>query len=120
MSANSMHFARISKLKSGYAEMEIKKNQMDDALKSVKVSIREQEAQHKADIIAQEVEIEKFTEENWDLLNKNKELERKVKELESIGKEMEKELQGLQEQEGTQQEDLAKACLSLSQTFYRG
>ncbi|KDP26989.1 hypothetical protein JCGZ_22181 [Jatropha curcas] len=52
MNANSMHFARISKFKPGYIEMEIKKNQMEDALKSAEVSRREQEAQHKAEIVA--------------------------------------------------------------------
>ncbi|KDP45910.1 hypothetical protein JCGZ_15470 [Jatropha curcas] len=78
INANSMHFARIIKLKIGCIEMEVKKNQMEDALKSAEVSMREQEAQHKAEIVARDVDIDKLREENWDLLNKNKELESKA------------------------------------------
>ncbi|KDP34465.1 hypothetical protein JCGZ_11936 [Jatropha curcas] len=40
-------FTRLSKLKSGYTEMEAKKNQMEDTLKDAEVSIREQELESK-------------------------------------------------------------------------
>ncbi|KDP33300.1 hypothetical protein JCGZ_13087 [Jatropha curcas] len=101
INANNMHFSRITKLKKSYTEMEMKKNQMEDALKSAEVSMREQEAQHKAEIIAWEADIGKLREENWDLLNKNKELESKVQE-------MEKELQRFRDQEGPEEDDLAR------------
>ncbi|KDP31514.1 hypothetical protein JCGZ_15359 [Jatropha curcas] len=57
--ANNMHFAQISKLKASYTGMEVKKNQMEDALKSVEVSMKEQKAQHKVEIVAREAEIDK-------------------------------------------------------------
>ncbi|KDP33089.1 hypothetical protein JCGZ_13583 [Jatropha curcas] len=52
INANNVNFARTTRLKGGYIRMEVKKNEMEDALKSVKVSMREQEAQHKMDIDA--------------------------------------------------------------------
>ncbi|KDP30295.1 hypothetical protein JCGZ_17165 [Jatropha curcas] len=64
INANNMHFARIAKSKIGYTEMEVKKNQIEDALKSAEVSMREQEAQHKAEIDARDANIDKLREEN--------------------------------------------------------
>ncbi|KDP30429.1 hypothetical protein JCGZ_16668 [Jatropha curcas] len=96
----------LATLKTCYTEMEVKKNEMEDALKDAEVTMREHEAQHKAKINARDVDIDRLREENWDLLNKNKELESKVKE-------MKKELQKFYDQKGSEEDDLPKACLSL-------
>ncbi|KDP36491.1 hypothetical protein JCGZ_09499 [Jatropha curcas] len=82
LNANNMNFARITKLKGGYTEMEVKMNEMEDVLKSAEVALREQEARHKADIDALDAELEKLKEENQDFLAKNKDFEGKDKHLE--------------------------------------
>ncbi|KDP29880.1 hypothetical protein JCGZ_18455 [Jatropha curcas] len=86
-------------------KMEVK-NEMEDTLKSAEVAMREDEAQHKLEIVAWDFDTDKLREENWSLLNKNKDLESKVKE-------MKKELQKLRGQEGSKEDNLARACLSL-------
>ncbi|KDP45542.1 hypothetical protein JCGZ_18779 [Jatropha curcas] len=58
LNANNINFARITKLKGAYTEIEVKKIQMEDALKSAKVPIREQEAQHKAELADCDVVLE--------------------------------------------------------------
>ncbi|KDP43107.1 hypothetical protein JCGZ_27056 [Jatropha curcas] len=51
--------------------------------------------------------------ENWELVNKDKDLESKVSDLENKAKEMEKELQRYRDQEGVEEDNLARTCLSL-------
>ncbi|KDP27454.1 hypothetical protein JCGZ_19815 [Jatropha curcas] len=58
------------------------------------------------ELAARDADLEKLKEENWDLLNKNKDLEDKVKE-------MGQGLEGFRTRRGSVAEDLAKACLSL-------
>ncbi|KDP27302.1 hypothetical protein JCGZ_20290 [Jatropha curcas] len=83
INANSVNFTRITKLNGDCTEMEVKKNKMEDTVKSAEVLMKEQEAQHKADITAWEVDIDKRKGENWGLLNRNKDLESKMKEMEN-------------------------------------
>ncbi|KDP20250.1 hypothetical protein JCGZ_18595 [Jatropha curcas] len=104
--ANNFNFGRITNLKGGYIKMEVKKNEMAEALKSLDAVMSKQETQHKAKIIARDVELERLKEENSALLWKNK-------DLESKNEDMKEELQELRDQEGSMAEDLVKACLSL-------
>ncbi|KDP46448.1 hypothetical protein JCGZ_12931 [Jatropha curcas] len=69
------HLDDITKLKIGYTKMKVKKSHMEDALKGVEVTMREQEPEHKAEIATQDADVDRLREENWKLLNKNKELE---------------------------------------------
>ncbi|KDP23011.1 hypothetical protein JCGZ_01695 [Jatropha curcas] len=91
-------------LRRGYLEMEVKKNKLEDAPKSVEVSAREQEARHKVNVEAREAELDKLKEENWDLLVKNRDLESKRKEVNDVypddGEEGEEEEDGVGEVEG--------------------
>ncbi|KDP25974.1 hypothetical protein JCGZ_22704 [Jatropha curcas] len=64
-------FGRITKLKGAYMTMEVKKNKMEDALKSIDTTMKEQKVQCKAKIVAQDVELEKLHGENRALVEKD-------------------------------------------------
>ncbi|KDP30093.1 hypothetical protein JCGZ_18597 [Jatropha curcas] len=56
INANNLNYARINKLKGAYTKMEVKKVQLGEALKSLDSAIKEQEAQHQAEIGARDAE----------------------------------------------------------------
>ncbi|KDP30363.1 hypothetical protein JCGZ_17092 [Jatropha curcas] len=68
LNANNINFSQITKLKGSYTKMEVKKNEMEDALKSVEAAMREQKAQHKLEIATCYAKLERLKEENWDFL----------------------------------------------------
>ncbi|KDP38302.1 hypothetical protein JCGZ_05188 [Jatropha curcas] len=81
LNANNLRLGRITKLKGAYTTTEVKKNELEDALKSIDTTMKD------------------FFES--------------IKILEAENREGEDELQRLRDQEGSMEEDLAKACLSL-------
>ncbi|KDP27107.1 hypothetical protein JCGZ_22039 [Jatropha curcas] len=92
------------KLKCAYTTMEVKKNEMEDALKSI--AMKEQEAQYKAEIVAWDAELEK-------LHGENRALAERVKILEAKNQEEDYEHQRLWDLKGSMEEDLAEECLNL-------
>ncbi|KDP47015.1 hypothetical protein JCGZ_10742 [Jatropha curcas] len=102
INANNINHACIKKLKGGYTKLEVKKVELEEALKSLDSTMKEQETRHKTEIEALNVEHEKLWEDS-------KVQAEKIKVLEAKNQELENKLKGFQGQEGSMEEDFSQS-----------
>ncbi|KDP32690.1 hypothetical protein JCGZ_14746 [Jatropha curcas] len=83
INANNFNYARIKRLKRAYMKMEVKRVELEEALKSLNSSMMEQEAQHKAELTAWDTKHKELQEDLRAQTEKIQALEGKNEELES-------------------------------------